>query len=87
MKSSRNTVYKALDSERDYQSNSASDVIAPAEALSIGDEILLIEEYLLKARSAWAGTNKDEIDALHIIRKIGAMCVRCMETHGAYFRE
>lgn len=86
MYSTRQEVYAALDTERLYQSDASSDVIAPADSLSIGDEILLMEEYLALARSAWAGTNKPEIEALHIIRKVGGMCVRCMETHGAYPR-
>lgn len=83
MKSTRQDVYYAIDGERHYQ-----DGLWPAgrAALSVGDFILMVEEYALRARKEWAGQPYPETKALDHMRKIGAIAVRCMETHGAVVR-
>jgi hypothetical protein len=81
---SRYHVYEAVDSERNYQDKMWSEN-APADprALSIGEDILLIEEYCAKARLAWSKEMRPELTALEEIRKIAGIAVRCMENHGA----
>lgn len=51
--------------------------------MTIGEEILAMEEYVLKARAAWIIEARPEINALAIVRKIAGIAVRCMEEHGA----
>lgn len=86
----RPEVYAAIDGERDYQDrvwaeNNPVNPTHPTDLrpLSIGEDILLIEEYALKARAAWSVESRPEVGALHAIRKIADIAVRCMETHGA----
>ncbi len=77
-------VIAAIDSELAYQnftwpeSGSNSDGV-----LSVGERILLIEEYVAKARLAWSQEKKPEIGALDIMRKIAGIAFRCMADHGA----
>lgn len=79
---SRLTVYKAIDGERKYQDS------LNGRALLVGEEILLIEEYAMRARKEWAVDFSDnpEIVAMHFIRKVAAIAVRAMEHHGALKR-
>jgi len=74
----RAEVFAAIESERRYQ-----DKVWPEGAPSVGDSILLVEEYALKARAAWATEAAPEMEALDIMRKIAGIAVRCMEVHGA----
>ena len=80
----RKEVYAAIDGEREYQDGtwSESSYVDP-RPLSIGEDILLMEEYLAKARLAWSQERRPEINALHNIRKIAGIATRCMENHGA----
>lgn len=86
MKSTRAETYAALDSERDYQEEHGPEAIGEVietGTLSVGDEILLMEEYLMRARKAWSDAASPEFEALRIVRKVGGIAVRCMEVHGA----
>ena len=92
----RAEVYTAIDTERAYQdrvwehNNPANPLPAGdgvARSLSIGEDILLMEEYLAKARLQWTIEKRPEVGALDIIRKIAGIAVRCMETHGAPHRK
>jgi hypothetical protein len=85
MKAMREQVYAALDSERDYQdANWPQDGRDGApNPLTIGEFLLLIEEYAAKARFEWAKEKKPEMKTLDVIRKIGSIAVNCMEQHGA----
>lgn len=84
MKTHRADVYQAISAERYYQIGITGD---DASNMSVGEEILLAEEYLAKARALWtADFEQPEIDALHNIRKVAAILVRCMEHHGAPVR-
>ncbi len=79
--STRQEVYVAVDGERDYQ-----EVLNP-DTLSIGDEILLLEEYAERARYEWSiDFGEPETEALNMIRKIAGIAIRCMEHHGAQMR-
>ena len=53
---------------------------------TVGEELLLMKVYLDKAIAKYAG-NYGDAPALHGIRKVAALAVRCMENHGALPRE
>ena len=83
---SRKEVYKRIDEERDYQDSFVDDMVEASDgmSMSVGEEILLIEEYAAKARTEWTNDfDQPEVSALHMLRKIAGICVRCMENHGA----
>lgn len=84
----RQNVYAAIDSERDYQDSKWPQDGSPGfpNPLSIGEQILLAEEYLHQARLAWTQEKRPEMKALNIIRKVAGICVNCMEQHGAPHR-
>jgi hypothetical protein len=77
----RSKVYEIIDGERDYQDslvgNKYEEVAHPVAA-----EILMMEEYVSRARQAWTKNKGDEA-ALAMVRKATALGVRCMEHHGA----
>jgi hypothetical protein len=81
----RRRVYDAIDSERIYQ-----DLLPPARTdgrkHTVGDYIVMLQNYQAEAVAAWTKNASDE-QALHTIRKIAGICVRCMEEHGAPRRE
>jgi hypothetical protein len=70
-------VIEAIRSERQYQEK-----IWPNQ-LKVGEEILVMEEYLKRARKEWSGEQAPEYRTLEIIRKIAAVAFRCLEHHGA----
>jgi hypothetical protein len=86
MKATRQEVYVAIDGERAYQDGQWPHGTKLGPELSVGDEILLAEQYLSLARAAWARQAAPEVDALDILRKVGGIVVRCMETHGVVER-
>lgn len=83
----REEAYRAIDSERDYQDKMWFETGSSGHGLlSIGEEILLIEEYAAKAREAWSKERYPEKTALDIVRKIAGIAVHCMEDHGSIHR-
>ena len=81
----REEVYQLIDEEREYQ-----DLLWPQRdnpdspnALTIGEFVLLISEYVDRAKNTWAKERKPEIKTLHMVRKIAGIAVNCMEQHGA----
>jgi len=86
----RNRVYSAIDSERDYQDRKWGKTLSsdrPGNGQRSIDEfityILVYAHELLKQVT----TSSGPISKLEIVRKIGALCVACMEQHGAPVRE
>lgn len=79
----RENVYKCIDGEREYQNKLNWN---HKDHPSLEAEILLMEEYLLKARQQWTNSDDDTL-ALDIIRKITGMGVRCLENHGCPERQ
>jgi hypothetical protein len=85
----REGVYRVIDGERDYQ-----DSLGPERSvsnhdgtgLSVGDSIVLMDEYLRRAKVAYAD-NPGDNSALDVIRKVTAIGVRCMEEKGAVQRK
>lgn len=80
----REDVYNAVSGEREYQDagegNSPGDV-----AQGVPEFLLALDLYVRKATKAW---HKDgEAAALHVVRKVTAIGVSCMEQHGALERE
>lgn len=83
MKSTRQEVYEAIDSERDYQIGKWKET-GDGTIHSPEEWILLIEEYLDEAKHLLArGSNQTTNDnVMDIFRKVTAMGVACMEQQG-----
>ena len=81
---SRADVYKAIDSERQYQ-----DADVNISILSVGDELVLLSTYLQDAEHCFREHfgSAHEPPTMDVIRKLAGICVRCMEHHGAINRE
>ena len=84
----RAAAYRAIDGERDYQDWLWQELGSPGtpNQLTIGEFILLAEEYLEKARKVWTQEPKPEKNTLHKLRKVAGILVNCMEQHGAPHR-
>ena len=80
----RERVYEAYDSERKYQDAQWPQDGAPGypNPLTIGEFVLLIEEYASEASAMWKAEKKPEGETLKIIRKIGGITTNCLEQHG-----
>ncbi len=83
MTDSRQAAYEAIDSERDYQDSLWPGHTDVANPLTIGEFLLLIDQYVHFARDQWVVESKPELETLHDIRKIAGIAVNCMEQHGA----
>lgn len=87
----RDRVYKVIDAERDFQDRLNQDW-SHAGCPSVEAEILMAERYLHLAREKWTTTfggdpsqqvlNPGDVPALHELRKVVAMLIRCFENHG-----
>lgn len=77
----RSRVYEIIDSERDYQDKKWS-----GQKHEPGAYILLLEEYVKRAREIWANSDGD-LPALDCVRKVAGIAVHCMEEHGAPSRK
>lgn len=84
----RDEVYDAIDGERDYQNNLGSDrtefptggsCSIPHE---VGEFVTMLQHYQNELVKAWT-ENPGCQASLHIMRKIAAISVNCMEQHGA----
>lgn len=89
----RSVVYSALDAERDYQDwrwagTSSDDKQSDKPALdrSIDEYTLYIQGYVneLVHIASHSGNSKDKLD---VVRKVGALCVACMEQNGVVERK
>jgi len=83
----RDEVFKAIDDERAYQQKTWP----RSEGLSTTGEITLVRSYLRKFEDTYQNEPDDPnldvpTECLHIVRKMAAILVRCMENHGAYMR-
>lgn len=79
----RTNAYLAIDGERAYQ----EDIHPHPEPLTVGEELILLEEYIAKAREKWVKEGRPEVATLNGIRKVAAIAVRCLEQHGAPRRD
>ena len=80
--STREEVYAAIDGERNYQDETWPEPESSTH-LSLGEEILLIREYVERAQREWTGLPGNPPEALAMVRKIAGIAVRCLENHGA----
>jgi hypothetical protein len=82
---SRNLVYMAIDSERNYQDAQRGNAKRRLDQppITVGELILCMEHYLAEARTAWSKANGD---AMPDIRKVTALGVQAMERYGAPMR-
>ncbi len=86
MKSSREEVYEAIDSEREYQQQRWNvDTTTSRGEHEIEAWVLFMEDYLLEARKQLSRNGRPLAHclALESIRKVTAMGVACMEQNGA----
>lgn len=83
----RLAAFDALNGEREYQDSLHEDT--NLEQLSIPGELVLLGVYLRKAEEAYAATFGDlgEKPTMDVVRKIGAIALRCMENFGSVRRE
>lgn len=90
---SRGEVYNIINAERDYQDTTynpdevtSSGLTRRERDLEVAPGILMIDEYVDKARAAWVGTKGDSIPALQQVAKIAAIAVRILERAGESHR-
>lgn len=83
-KMSRDAVYSAVDSERNYQDAGAGNAARHEGSphMTPGEHILCMEKCLADARDAWYKPD-GAVTCLNFIRKVTALGVQCMETYGA----
>lgn len=84
MKTTRDFVYRAIDSERGYQDELPSSR-TDGHPLTVGDYITMMQHYQTELVTAWTKNSGDR-QALHVMRKLAGIAVHCMEDHGAPFR-
>ena len=81
----RDEVYYAIDTERDYQDTLWNESTTTTEGQhSIAEWIVYIEDYLEEAKHLVSRRAEQEVNAraLDIIRKVAGMAVACMEQNG-----
>lgn len=89
-KASRQEVFAAINSERDYQDwKWTPEVTANDGQHSFEEWLMYILDYADEARHILSRKTKKEIDETvpDIMRKIGALAVAAMEQHGAPLRQ
>lgn len=81
-------VYKAIDTERDYQDAQRGNAKRHEgqPEMTPGEYILCMEKCLADAREAWYKPDGG-VACLDHVRKVSALGVACMELHGAPPRE
>jgi len=83
----RAEVYAAIDSERTYQDRVWAENagrVPEAPVRTVAEELLMLEEYVAKARAAWTAAPRSTEVAVttDVLRKCAGICVRAMENHG-----
>ena len=72
-------VIAAIVEERAYQDSLPDDRV-DGHVYTVGDEILLMQEYLQRAAMAWVG-NLGSVPALEVVLKVAAIAIRCLVNH------
>ena len=78
VKVTRQEVYAAIDSERDYQESLVRNDVTDQRPL---EQLALIEHVIAKIKADWY--NNPGFADMNYFRKIAGIAVRCMEQHGA----
>lgn len=81
----RKTVYKIIDTEREYQENLGADR-TDFEERTVGDYVTMLQHYQANLVEAWT-MNPGYEEALEVMRKIAGIAVHCMEDWGAVPRK
>lgn len=76
----------AVWSDREYQKKVWPGIDNDDNKLTVGDTILLLEEYVMRARKDWTEHAAPEIKAIEGFRKIASIAIKGMEQHGAFAR-
>lgn len=90
MKLQREEVYCILNSERAYQDKrwgASASSNEPGDGNRTIDEFALYISQYANALARLAATSIEPHDKLDFVRKVGALCVACMEQHGGRNRE
>jgi hypothetical protein len=82
----RQDVYDAIDSEREYQENQKF-IRANMKSLEMGEGIACIDVLLGEAKRHWYPDYEPYVDTTPWLRKIAAVCVDMMEQHGVANRD
>lgn len=85
----RKDVYAALDGERAYQETRWNEQTTASKGLhSVTEFLVFMQDYIAEALHVVSRNTEPEASdaALHIVRKVAAMGVACMEQHGAVKR-
>jgi len=69
-------ILASLEAERQYAL-----AIYGSRPRPVSEHLLLIEQYLKDAKTAWSRYSGDN-RALHELRKVGAMVFQCLSEHG-----
>ena len=85
IKTERRSAFDAINSERDYQDAIFNEADRGATDRTLDEFILYIKQYADEA--GCLTTHGQEEAALNFVRKVGALCIGCMERHGAPRRE
>lgn len=80
----RQQVYKIIDGERDYQDRKWGGRTHD-DKKSVGDFIVYMDQYLFRAKE-YLTKNPNKTYAMDAIRKLTALGIAAMETHGALTR-
>jgi hypothetical protein len=81
----RSEVYKAIDSERNYQNSRWNEDTTTSENIhTLEDWYMYIEDYVNEAKHILSREARQTANpkALDIMRKVSAMAVCAMEAHG-----
>lgn len=82
----RKEVYNVIDGEIEYAQALGSDRVESHERPhTTGEYLTMLATYFHEAQESWTRVAGDE-KALHSVRKIAAIAVRCMEDNGALRR-
>ena len=77
----RDEVYAAIDTERDYQEALPS-TRTDGRDHTVGDYVTMLQHYQRELVKAWT-LNAGDAPSLEVMRKIAGIAVHCMEDHGA----
>jgi hypothetical protein len=85
----REQVLILIDRKRDYQDKTYSPLEATSSGLTrqqrdleVAPGILMLEEYVAKARKDWTAVDGGQLHALQQVAKIAAIAVRILERAG-----
>jgi hypothetical protein len=81
----RQEVYAAIDSERDYQDRLSDDRTEHHDKRTIGEYLTMLRYYVREADDNWT-KHAGDAKALDSVRKVAAIVVHCMEDTGIALR-